>query len=178
MKKTFKLIIVFALIVFTPDITFAQDGIFLRSKKSGRLKRLRSTTNFEFEIFSTNKSQTSGYFGRIIQMTDSTITIEEYIKPSMRGKTLPKQTIHIQDIKSIKNYLIDNDDFNTLGGMLIIGGVLGLVATPIVWIAEGKEDGTDGALLTAGLFGAGGLLLLPQMIGKRKQMSKWEFVKR
>ena len=120
----------------------------------------------------------AGHFGRMIEMTDSTLTIEEYVKPSLRHTIKPEiWTVSIQDIKSIKNYLIDNDDFNTLGGMLIIGGVLGVVATPIIWIADGKEAGQNGAIVTAGLFAAGGLLLLPQLIGKRRHMSKWEFVK-
>jgi hypothetical protein len=175
MTKEFKLTILLALLVFTTDIAFAQNEIFLKNKRSGRLKRLKQTTNFGFEVITPDKKEV-GYFGRIVQMTDSTLTIQEYLKPSMRGVTPATYMINIRDIKSIKNYLINNDDFNTLGGMLVIGGILGLVATPIVWISEGKGDGTDGALFTAGLFGAGGLLLLPQFIGKRKQMSKWELV--
>lgn len=111
-------------------------------------------------------------------MNDSTLTVEEYVKPSMRRAATPAiLTIEINDIKSIKNYLIDNDDFNIFGGMLIIGGAISLVATPVVWIANGKEAGQDGAIFTAGLLTAGGLLLLPQFIGKRRQMTKWKFVK-
>jgi hypothetical protein len=171
------LLILLTLLILATSTASAQQDFYLKNKKTGRLKKLKHKTNFGFQV-TTDSSKRQGYFGRIIQMTDSTLTIQEYVKPSLRHAIKPEiWTIGTRDIKSIKNYLIDNDDFNTLGGMLIIGGALGLVATPIVWIADGKEAGQDGAVFTATLFAAGGLLLLPQLIGKRRHMTKWEFVK-
>ena len=112
-------------------------------------------------------------------MTDSTLIIEKYVKPSLRYAINSKlDTLNIHEVTSIKNYLIDNDDFNTFGGILVIGGALGLIATPVVWVADGKKAGEQGASLTVGLLATGGLLLLPQFIGKRRMMTRWEFVKK
>jgi hypothetical protein len=172
------LTILLTVIILTTSNVSAQQDYFLKNKKTGRLKKLKQTTNFGLDVKTTDSLKRVGYFGQLIEMTDSTVTIEEYIKPSLRQAIIPKLwTINIKDIKSIKNYLIDNDDFNTLGGILIIGGVLGAIATPIIWIVDGKESGQDGAIFTAGLFVVGGLLLLPQLIGRRRHMTKWEFAK-
>jgi len=47
-------------------------------------------------------------------MTDSTLIIEKYVKPSLRYAINSKlDTLNIHEVTSIKNYLIDNDDFNT-----------------------------------------------------------------
>jgi hypothetical protein len=176
---TMKLLLTIMILVVLATITVSgQSEFFIKKKKSGRLKQIKSSTVLGFDVWTPDKTKRLGYYGRIVEMTDSTLTIEEYVKSSMRGVKPAIDTLTIRDIKSIKNYLIDNDDFNTFGGMLIIGGVLGLVATPIVWIVDGKEAGQDGAMFTAGLFASGGLLLLPQLIGKRRQMAKWEFVSR
>lgn len=170
-------ITILTIIALSTSIVWGQHQVFLKNQKTGRLKKLKETTYFSFDIRTSDNSKLSNY-GRIIQMNDSTLTVEEYVKPSMRRAATPAiLTIEINDIKSIKNYLIDNDDFNIFGGMLIIGGAISLVATPVVWIANGKEAGQDGAIFTAGLLTAGGLLLLPQFIGKRRQMTKWKFVK-
>lgn len=169
---------ILTLTILSTGTVSGQSDLFLKNKKSGRLKRIRPSTVFGFNVWTPDKTKTFGAYGRIIDITDSTLTIEEYVKPSMRSASKPAtQTLNINDIRSIKNYLIDNDDFNTFGGMLILGGMLGAVATPIVWIADGKEAGQDGAKFIAGSFVAGGLLLLPSMIGKRKKMTKWGFVK-
>jgi hypothetical protein len=171
-------LILLLLVVFIINSASGQSDFFLKDKKSGRLIKLKPTTNFGFQTMKTDTSKSIRYFGRITQMTDSAIVIEEYVKPSLRPAIAPRMfTIRLRQIKSVKNYLIDNDDFNTLGGMLIIGGALGAVLTPIVLIAEGEGAAKDGAVLTAGLFAAGGFLLLPQHIGKRRHMTKWEFVK-
>jgi predicted KAP-like P-loop ATPase len=157
----------------------AQQNFFIKNKKTGKLKKLKQKTYLGFDIMTTDNSKQKSYFGRIVQITDSTIVLEEYIKSSLRNTIVPTiWIIRTQDIKSFKNYLIDNDDFNTIAGMLIIGGSLGLVATPIVWLADGKEAGKDGAVFTTTLLAADGILLLPQLIGKRRHMTKWEFVKR
>jgi uncharacterized membrane protein len=174
------LLILLTFVILTTNTVSAQQDFFLKSKKSGRLKKLRHKTNFSFEVITTDSSKRLSYFGRIIQMTDSTLTIEEYVKPSLRrgAITLETWTIEIKSIKSVKNYLIDDDDFNTLGGMVIICGALAVISTPIIWIAEGKEKGQQAALISVGLFAVGGLLLLPQFIGKQRQMTKWEFVRK
>jgi hypothetical protein len=177
-RMTMKLLFTtLTLIVLTTVTVSGQSEFFIKKKKSGRLKKIKSSTVLGFDVWKSDRTKRLGYHGRIIEMTDSTLTIEQYIKPSMRQAKPRIDTLVIRDIRSVKNYLIDNDDFNTLGGMLIIGGVLGLVATPIIWIADGKEAGQEGAIFTAGIFAAGGLLLLPQLIGKRRHMAKWEFVK-
>lgn len=174
------LLISLTLFIFLTTITVsAQQNFFIKNKKTGKLKKLKQKTYLGFDIMTTDNSKQKSYFGRIVQITDSTIVLEEYIKSSLRNTIVPTiWTIRTQDIKSFKNYLIDNDDFNTIAGMLIIGGSLGLVATPIVWLADGKEAGKDGAVSTTTLLAAGGILLLPQLIGKRRHMTKWEFVKR
>jgi hypothetical protein len=157
------------LIILATSAVSAQQNFFLKNKKSGRLKKIKQKTSFGFDVKPTDSLTRVSYFGRLIAMTDSTLTIEEYVKRSLRHAIKPEiWTIEIHNIKSIKNYLIDSDDFNTFGGMLIIGGILGVVATPIVWLS---------AMFTAGLFAAGGLFLLPQLIGKRRHMTKWEFLK-
>lgn len=174
--QAMKLFLAILTIVLATINVSGQSEVLIKNKKSGRVKKIRSSTVLGFDVWNHDRTNVIRYHGRILAMTDSTVTIEEYLKPSMRLVNPGTYTVRTRDIKSTKNYLIDNDNFNTFGGMLIIGGVLGLVATPIVWIADGKEAGEDGAILTAGLFTAGGLLLLPQLIGKRRDMSKWEFV--
>jgi hypothetical protein len=165
-------------ILLTTSTVSAQQKLFVKNKKTGRLKKLEHKTHFSFDVMTNDSSKRKSYFGRIVQITDSTIVLEEYVKSSLRNTIVPTiWTIRTQDIKSFKNYLIDNDDFNTIAGMLIIGGSLGLVATPIVWLADGKEAGKDGAVSATTLFAAGGILLLPQLIGKRRHLTKWEFVK-
>lgn len=158
------------------NISWGQDYHLVRNKKTGRVKKFKSTTNLGFKTISDTK--VIGNFGRVIQVTDSTVTIEEYVKHSLRRAIKPDTlTIKFSQIVSVKNYLIDDDDFNTLGGMVLIGGALALIATPIIWAVEGKDAGQEAGLISLGLFAAGGLLLLPEKIGWKKKMTKWEFVK-
>lgn len=168
--------ILFALIFLVVKASWGQDYYLLKNKETGRVKKLKSTTNLGFKTISDAKL--IGNFGRIIQVTDSTVTIEGYVKRSLRRAIKPDTlTMKFSDIVSVKNYLIDDDDFNALGGMVLIGGALAFIATPIIWAVEGKDAGQEAGLISLGLFATGGLLLLPEKIGWKRKMTKWEFVK-
>jgi hypothetical protein len=146
-----------------------QESIYLRKKSNGRLKKLRSKTYFE--VMTTKQ----GYFGKIYCLTDSTLILREYQKPHWTEE--PKyDTLKLTDIKSISNPLLNNDDANTLGGMLIIGAGLGLIATPIVWAAKGDKEGKDALVFTGTLLAIGGVALLPSVIKKKYNLKEWEIV--
>jgi hypothetical protein len=172
------LFILLTLTALSASTVSAQGNLCFKNKKSGRLKRIKTTTNFEVDIKSSAQSEKHRYFGRITQLTDTTLAIEKYLRPSHRGRIAPTlDTIKIQDIKSIKNYLIDNEGYSTIGGVFIAGGLIGLLVSARVWQYEGTEEAQDVAIVSAGLFGTGVLLILPQLIAKRRDMTEWEFVK-
>jgi hypothetical protein len=117
------------------------------------------------------------HFGRVLEVNDSTLTIEEYQKPTWRGRR-EQITIVLSEIKSLSNPLFNTDEINALGGYMIIGGILALGITPIVWVAEGKDDGLDGLVFAGGLFAGGGVALLPQFIERKFNLKKWKIAKR
>jgi hypothetical protein len=156
-------------------ILFGQQTGYLRDKSNGRLKKLRPKTVFQFRV--GRDSVKHFHQGRILTLTDSTLTIAEFRR--RRSKDIPrKRVLRFDEIEYLSNPLFINNGVSEGGGWFIVGAGFVLVCTPIVWATEGEQAAKETLVFSGILVAVGGIVLLPQFIRKNFDMKEWEIVRR
>ena len=136
---------------------------------------LRPKTVFQFRV--AHDYVTGFHKGRILTITDTTLTIAEFSR--RRDKEIPiKKVLRLDEIEYIRNPLFANNGFSEGGGWFIIAGALALAGTPIVWSSDGEQAAKENLLGSGIIMAIGGIVLLPQFIRKTYDMNEWEIVRR